>query len=31
MEKTQMLGKRAGGKGETEDEIGWMALPTQWT
>ena len=22
---------KAGGKGETEDEIGWMASPTQWT
>ena len=31
MEKTLMLGLRAGGEGDNRGLDGWMASPTQWT
>jgi len=32
LEKTLMLGKmKAGGEGESQEQDGWIASPTQWT
>ena len=31
LEKTLMLGKIEGGKGDDRGGDGWMASPTQWT